>query len=202
MVYTHEIPCTMYMYMYMCIQCTCSIYIKYWCMTWYMYQVRHLLDGRVYAIKKIHLTDDPRMKERITREVELLSQMNHENVVRCGSYNCTSLSPAVLCPSLTSSHSYIFSPLSPPSLFLFLTFSLSPSLLPFLFSLPPSTVRYYNAWMETYSEEDLKSTSGVHLEEEEEEEEEDLSSDNISVRVCTCTCTCTHSHVHVCYSST
>ena len=45
-------------------------------------QVRHLLDGRVYAIKKIHLTDDPRMKDRITREVELLSQMNHENVVR------------------------------------------------------------------------------------------------------------------------
>ncbi|CAI8051833.1 eIF-2-alpha kinase GCN2 [Geodia barretti] len=45
-------------------------------------KVRHLLDGRVYAIKKIHLSDDPRMKDRITREVELLSQMNHENVVR------------------------------------------------------------------------------------------------------------------------
>jgi translation initiation factor 2-alpha kinase 4 len=36
----------------------------------------------VYAIKKIHLSDDPRMKDRITREVELLSQVNHENVVR------------------------------------------------------------------------------------------------------------------------
>ena len=123
MVYTHEIPCTMYM----CIQCTCS---KYWCMTWYMYQVRHLLDGRVYAIKKIHLTDDPRMKERITREVELLSQMNHENVVRCGSYNCTSLSLSccpVPFPHLLS-FVYILTPFPSLSLSLshFLTFPLSP----------------------------------------------------------------------------
>ena len=59
-----------------------SVCVFVFCLCCVVGQVRHLLDGRVYAIKKIQLADDPRMKDRITREVELLSQMNHENVVR------------------------------------------------------------------------------------------------------------------------
>jgi len=36
----------------------------------------------VYAIKKIQIPSDSKTMNKITREVELLSQMNHENVVR------------------------------------------------------------------------------------------------------------------------
>jgi serine/threonine protein kinase len=46
-------------------------------------QVRNKLDGRIYALKRIRL--NPRNKQlnkKITREVKLLSQLNHENVVR------------------------------------------------------------------------------------------------------------------------
>ena len=45
--------------------------------------MRNKLDGGVYAIKRIEL--NPRNKQlnrKITREVKLLSQLNHENVVR------------------------------------------------------------------------------------------------------------------------
>lgn len=48
-----------------------------------MLKVRNQLDGGVYAIKRILL--DPKSKQfnkRITREVKLLSRLNHENVVR------------------------------------------------------------------------------------------------------------------------
>lgn len=45
-------------------------------------KVRNHLDGRIYAIKRIRIRSDSKMMNRITREVELLSQMNHENVVR------------------------------------------------------------------------------------------------------------------------
>lgn len=45
-------------------------------------QVRNHLDGRLYAIKRIRIRSSSKMMNRITREVELLSQMNHENVVR------------------------------------------------------------------------------------------------------------------------
>ena len=45
-------------------------------------KVRNHLDGRLYALKKIRIRSDSKMMTRITREVELLSQMNHENVVR------------------------------------------------------------------------------------------------------------------------
>ena len=44
--------------------------------------MRNHLDGRLYALKKIRIRSDSKMMTRITREVELLSQMNHENVVR------------------------------------------------------------------------------------------------------------------------
>ncbi|KAJ1529287.1 hypothetical protein ONE63_006085 [Megalurothrips usitatus] len=46
-------------------------------------KVRNKLDGRVYAIKRIELNPRNRqLNRRITREVKLLSQLNHENVVR------------------------------------------------------------------------------------------------------------------------
>ena len=47
-----------------------------------MSQVRNHLDGRLYAIKKIKLIGGSKMMNKLTREVELLSQMNHENIVR------------------------------------------------------------------------------------------------------------------------
>ncbi len=46
------------------------------------FQVCHYLDARLYALKKIQTKRDSKKMRRITREVELLSQMNHENVVR------------------------------------------------------------------------------------------------------------------------
>ncbi|KAK7862324.1 hypothetical protein R5R35_005220 [Gryllus longicercus] len=48
-----------------------------------VYKVRNKLDGGIYAIKRIEL--DPKNKQlnrKITREVKLLSRLNHENVVR------------------------------------------------------------------------------------------------------------------------
>lgn len=45
-------------------------------------QVRNYLDSRLYAIKKVRLTGGSKMMTKLTREVELLSQMNHENIVR------------------------------------------------------------------------------------------------------------------------
>ena len=45
-------------------------------------QARNYLDGRIYAIKRIKLTSGSRIMEKVTREVELLSQMNHEHIVR------------------------------------------------------------------------------------------------------------------------
>ena len=46
-------------------------------------QVRNHLDGNVYAIKRIELNKENKlMYRKITREVRLLSNLNHENVVR------------------------------------------------------------------------------------------------------------------------
>lgn len=45
--------------------------------------MKNKLDSRIYALKRIKL--NPRNKQlnkKITREVKLLSQLNHENVVR------------------------------------------------------------------------------------------------------------------------
>lgn len=47
-----------------------------------MLKVRHYLDARIYALKRIQTKSDSKTMQRITREVELLSQLNHENVVR------------------------------------------------------------------------------------------------------------------------
>lgn len=46
-------------------------------------KVRNVLDGRNYAIKRIPLNETrERLNKRILREVQLLSRLNHENVVR------------------------------------------------------------------------------------------------------------------------
>lgn len=46
-------------------------------------KVKKLLDNRLYAIKKIKLpAGNQKILKKITREVELLSRLNHENVVR------------------------------------------------------------------------------------------------------------------------
>jgi len=47
-------------------------------------KVRNRLDGRCYAIKRIPLNSTKKqLTKKITREVKLLSRLNHENVVRC-----------------------------------------------------------------------------------------------------------------------
>ncbi|OAF63645.1 hypothetical protein A3Q56_08650, partial [Intoshia linei] len=46
-------------------------------------KVKNVLDGNFYAIKKIKLNSyDGNLTKRLTREVKLLSRLNHENVVR------------------------------------------------------------------------------------------------------------------------
>lgn len=46
-------------------------------------KVKNKLDGGIYAIKKIKLNPkNKQLNKKITREVKLLSRMNHENVVR------------------------------------------------------------------------------------------------------------------------
>ena len=47
-------------------------------------QVRMKLDGQVYAVKRIRLNPASRQfnKEKITNEVNLLSRLQHENIVR------------------------------------------------------------------------------------------------------------------------
>ena len=48
-----------------------------------VFKVRNKLDGCVYAIKRIKLNPKNRqLNKKITREVKLLSRLNHENVVR------------------------------------------------------------------------------------------------------------------------
>ena len=47
------------------------------------FQVRNILDNRQYALKRIPLSARNRqLYKKMTREVELLSRLNHENVVR------------------------------------------------------------------------------------------------------------------------
>lgn len=47
------------------------------------FQVKNKLDGRLYAIKRIPLNPKSQhFNKKITREVKLLSRLNHENVVR------------------------------------------------------------------------------------------------------------------------
>ncbi|CAG2100183.1 unnamed protein product [Medioppia subpectinata] len=49
----------------------------------YVYKVKNILDGRCYALKKIQINhSNHSLYEKIKREVNLLSRLNHENVVR------------------------------------------------------------------------------------------------------------------------
>ena len=45
-------------------------------------KVRNKLDGNIYAIKRILLDAKSQLNKKITREVKLLSRLNHENIVR------------------------------------------------------------------------------------------------------------------------
>ncbi|KAG8239900.1 hypothetical protein J437_LFUL019470 [Ladona fulva] len=46
-------------------------------------KAKNKLDGRLYAIKRIQLNPkNKQLNKKITREVKLLSRLNHENVVR------------------------------------------------------------------------------------------------------------------------
>ena len=49
-----------------------------------MYKARHLLDGNIYAIKKIRLSDKLKSDEnkRIRREITYLSGLNNQYIVR------------------------------------------------------------------------------------------------------------------------
>lgn len=57
-----------------------TLHVQYVCII--ILQVKNRLDGRYYAIKKIKLAGGSKLMDKLTREVELLSQMNHENIVR------------------------------------------------------------------------------------------------------------------------
>lgn len=85
-------------------------------------KVRNHLDGNVYAIKRIELNKENKlMYKKITREVRLLSNLNHENVVR-----------------------------------------------------------YYNSWIETYSDsgDDLKKSSSLEEEDEDDYDDDDDDDDD------------------------
>lgn len=49
------------------------------------FQGKNKLDGGFYAIKRVKLNPESvQLNKKITREVKLLSRLNHENVVRYG----------------------------------------------------------------------------------------------------------------------
>ncbi|KAG5306395.1 E2AK4 kinase, partial [Pseudoatta argentina] len=73
-------------------------------------KVRNKLDGGVYAIKRIELNPKKKqLNKNITREVKLLSRMNHENVVR---YYNSWIESATLDDSVRHSH---FTPITTSS---------------------------------------------------------------------------------------
>ena len=45
-------------------------------------KVKNKLDSRFYAIKRIRINPNSKQNKQITREIKLLSRLNHENVVR------------------------------------------------------------------------------------------------------------------------
>ena len=47
-----------------------------------LFQARNVIDGQVYAIKRIPLNQSKAKGGKIEKEVKLLSSLNHENVVR------------------------------------------------------------------------------------------------------------------------
>lgn len=68
-----------------------------------VFKVRNKLDGGVYAIKRIELNPKNRqLNRKITREVKLLSRLNHENVVRY--YNSWIESATLDDPARHSNH--------------------------------------------------------------------------------------------------
>ena len=150
------------------------------CSSWLVSeQARNYLDGRLYAIKRIKLTSGSKMMEKVTREVELLSQMSHEHIVRyiiitLSHNHIPSLHSNIITLShyhtLTSSHSHITTPshhhtltsshphIIPPSHYHTLTLS--------------HPHRYYNAWIELFMDEEHQSSLSQSDTDEEETEEE------------------------------
>lgn len=64
-----------YLYYYLSIIISCKLFS--------IFQVRNKLDRCFYAIKRIELNPmNKLLYKKITREVKLLSRLNHENVVR------------------------------------------------------------------------------------------------------------------------
>ena len=45
------------------------------------------LDGRKYAVKKIPLPEDDRLRKRLLREKETMSKIMHENIVDCFNFS-------------------------------------------------------------------------------------------------------------------
>lgn len=72
---------TVFISLYCCLILLLSIIIS--CKLFSISQVRNKLDRCFYAIKRIELNPmNKLLYKKITREVKLLSRLNHENVVR------------------------------------------------------------------------------------------------------------------------
>ncbi|XP_033198874.1 eukaryotic translation initiation factor 2 alpha kinase Gcn2 isoform X3 [Bombus vancouverensis nearcticus] len=78
-------------------------------------KVKNKLDGGIYAIKRIELNPkNKQLHKKITREVKLLSRMNHENVVR---YYNSWIESAIITDAVEERASMTFSEKKSPELF-------------------------------------------------------------------------------------
>lgn len=76
--------------------------------------MKNKLDGGIYAIKRIELNPkNKQLHKKITREVKLLSRMNHENVVR---YYNSWIESAVITDAVEEHASITFSEKKSPEL--------------------------------------------------------------------------------------
>lgn len=77
-------------------------------------KVKNKLDGGIYAIKRIELNPkNKQLHKKITREVKLLSRMNHENVVR---YYNSWIESAIITDAVEEHASMTFSEKKSPEL--------------------------------------------------------------------------------------
>lgn len=77
--------------------------------------MKNKLDGGIYAIKRIELNPkNKQLHKKITREVKLLSRMNHENVVR---YYNSWIESAIITDAVEERASMTFSEKKSPELF-------------------------------------------------------------------------------------
>ncbi|XP_060076346.1 eIF-2-alpha kinase GCN2-like [Ylistrum balloti] len=135
-------------------------------------KVKNKLDARMYAIKRIPL--NPRSKlfnKKITREVKLLSRLNHENVVRYyNSWIETSEDPAESDSSWSSTNTpqspSVKAPTQQPSAFFHNTLNLTDDLEKFA----PKAVPMEESieWSVSYN------VGGTNMQESDSEDEEDV----------------------------